>query len=120
MTIATRARALLGIAWVSLLGGAGWATEQYWVAPAGNDAAAGSRELPFRTIRHAVQAAHPGDTVFVQAGRYPEHVVITAEQGGRPDQWLTIAVAPRTRPSATEAVQPYSTGRAERSESMTL
>jgi hypothetical protein len=96
---------LLGIAWVSLLGGAGWATEQYWVAPAGNDAAAGSRQQPFRTIMHAVQAAHPGDTVFVQAGRYPEHVAIAAEQGGRPDQWLTIAAAPGDERQAVVGTQ---------------
>jgi hypothetical protein len=42
----------------------------YYVAPTGDDAAAGSIAAPFATIAHAQSVAAPGDTVYLRGGRY--------------------------------------------------
>ncbi|MEX2204672.1 MAG: right-handed parallel beta-helix repeat-containing protein [Myxococcota bacterium] len=44
------------------------------VSPTGNDGAAGSLALPYRTLRHALDRAGPGDTIYLHAGTYPEAV----------------------------------------------
>ena len=44
------------------------------VATTGNDGASGSLAAPYRTIRHALDEAGPGDTVYVHAGTYAEPV----------------------------------------------
>jgi hypothetical protein len=43
---------------------------EWYVAPAGSDAAAGSLEQPFATVQRAQKAAAPGDTVFLRGGTY--------------------------------------------------
>lgn len=43
-----------------------------FVAPSGDDSAAGSAEAPLRTIAHAASLAQPGDTVQIRAGLYRE------------------------------------------------
>ena len=70
------------------------AAAEYWVSASGDNAAKGSQDQPFRTIQRGVQAAAPGDTVYVRAGRYEEHVNVTAGKSGEPGKWLTIAAAP--------------------------
>jgi alpha-N-arabinofuranosidase len=47
---------------------------EFHVAITGNDANPGTKQLPFRTIQHAADAAQPGDVVTVQAGVYRERV----------------------------------------------
>ena len=42
----------------------------WFVAPAGDDAAAGSVEQPFATVQRAQKSAAPGDTVFIRGGTY--------------------------------------------------
>jgi Right handed beta helix region len=42
----------------------------WYVAPTGNDAAAGSLDQPFATIQRAQQFTAPGDTVFIRGGTY--------------------------------------------------
>lgn len=42
------------------------------VDPSGSDQNAGTEESPLRTIQEAIERAHPGETVFVRAGRYFE------------------------------------------------
>jgi parallel beta-helix repeat protein len=42
----------------------------YHVATSGNDNNSGTQSSPFRTLQKAVNAARPGDTVIVHAGRY--------------------------------------------------
>ncbi|BCU78668.1 pectate lyase [Luteolibacter sp. LG18] len=42
----------------------------WYVAPAGSDAGAGSLEKPFATVQRAQQAANPGDTVQIRGGTY--------------------------------------------------
>jgi hypothetical protein len=42
----------------------------FFVAPNGDDAAAGSLDKPFATIQRAQQSANPGDTVYIRGGTY--------------------------------------------------
>jgi Right handed beta helix region len=42
----------------------------WYVAPQGDDLAAGSIEQPFATVPRAQRAANPGDTVFLRGGTY--------------------------------------------------
>ena len=42
----------------------------WFVAPSGNDAAQGTKELPFATMQRAQQAASPGDVVYMRGGTY--------------------------------------------------
>ncbi len=67
---------------------------EFWVSPSGSDTATGSPQQPLRTIRRAVATAHPGDTVYVWAGRYEENVAVPAEKSGTVEKWLTISAAP--------------------------
>ena len=46
----------------------------FWVSSAGDDAATGSSEQPFRTIGRAAQLMQAGDTCHLGAGRYGETV----------------------------------------------
>jgi hypothetical protein len=57
-----------------------------FVAPTGDDTAAGDEAHPYRSIGRALEGAAPGTTVFVRAGRYHESVRITGLHGaaGRP------------------------------------
>lgn len=59
-----RAAALLLLA----AGPAGAAT--FYVAPGGNDAAAGTEAAPWQSFARAQAAVHPGDTVYFRGGRY--------------------------------------------------
>lgn len=47
---------------------------EYYVSTRGNDAGAGTKLSPWRTIQKAVDTLRPGDTANVLAGNYPEHV----------------------------------------------
>ena len=46
------------------------AETNWYVAPTGDDSAAGSLELPFATVQRAQTAASAGDTVFLRGGTY--------------------------------------------------
>lgn len=67
-----------------------------WVAPGGDDAAAGTATAPLRTIARGLALAGPGDTVVLRGGTYREAVVIA--KAGRADAPITIAAAPGERP----------------------
>ena len=43
---------------------------EFYVAPDGNDAAAGAIDSPFASLQRAQQAASPGDTVWIRGGQY--------------------------------------------------
>ena len=45
-------------------------SRELWVSPSGDDAAAGTKEAPFKTIAKAIAAAGPGEVVRVLAGTY--------------------------------------------------
>lgn len=59
------------------------------VAPSGDDAAAGTRKAPLRTLGKAVQAARSGGTIVLRGGTY--HETVTVPSGKR----LTIQSYPR-------------------------
>ncbi|HYW81400.1 MAG TPA: right-handed parallel beta-helix repeat-containing protein, partial [Thermoguttaceae bacterium] len=52
---------------------------EYVVAPTGDDAAAGNREAPFRTIGQAAIRMQPGDTCLIRGGDYFETVEPSAD-----------------------------------------
>ncbi len=63
------------------------------VAPQGSDAAAGSREHPWKTLAHAVPLLKPGDTLIVKPGEYRERLVIEAS-GSQEAGYITVQGEP--------------------------
>lgn len=55
-----------------------------YVAPAGDDAADGSRAHPWRSIQRAADVARPGDTIVVAPGSYAGFRLTRSGQAGRP------------------------------------
>jgi hypothetical protein len=49
---------------------ASYAAGAYYVAPNGNDSAAGTQAAPWATIAKAQSVVQPGDTVYLRGGRY--------------------------------------------------
>ena len=74
--------------------------------PRANDKNLGAEESPLRTIQAGVDAAKPGDTIWVKAGNYEEQVVITKSASmNRPivlsawkDDRVRIGFVPRPLP----------------------
>jgi hypothetical protein len=64
----------------------------YYVAPDGDDANAGTLTQPWRTIQHAADSLLPGDTAYIRAGVYHEHVVAT--RSGAAGALITLAAYP--------------------------
>jgi hypothetical protein len=62
-------------------------------APGAADTNAGTEEKPFKTIQHAADAARPGDTICVMAGKYDERVKVKA--GGEEGRPITFRAMPR-------------------------
>jgi len=69
----------------------------YYVAPTGDDANPGTLAQPWRTIQHAADQLTPGDTVYIRAGTYHEHVNVT--RSGSAGAWLTLAAYPGETPT---------------------
>ncbi len=86
------------------------AAANYYVAPAGDDAHAGTIAAPFATVQRAQEAVAPGDTVFLRGGRYvmredqiarQERIfayVTLLDKSGRPDQRIRYAAYPGEQP----------------------
>jgi nitrous oxidase accessory protein NosD len=71
------------------------APDALYVAPGGDDAAAGTAGAPWRTLQHAAAVAAPGTTVLVRAGTYAAFAVT---RSGQPDAPITFAAYPGERP----------------------
>ncbi len=56
----------------------------FYVAPTGNDAGAGSSLAPWKTLQHAVDSIHAGDTILVKSGTYAGCRIGTSGQPGAP------------------------------------
>ncbi len=86
----------LCLAWgffLSLAAGAAGAAE-YFVSPAGSDAAPGSVEAPWRTLQHAVEQVGPGDVITLEEGVYAGCRI---QVSGRPEAPITLQAAPGAR-----------------------
>lgn len=65
----------------------------YYVdARAGDDSAAGTKDHPWKSIRHAMPRLSPGDTLLLRGGTYYENV--TCAVVGEPDRPITIRSFP--------------------------
>jgi len=59
---------------------------------AGDDAAEGSLEKPWKTIQHAMEKLQPGDTLYLRGGSYFENVYCSVQ--GTPEKPITIRSYP--------------------------
>jgi uncharacterized protein YjdB len=67
-----------------------------YVDPAGNDANAGTRTAPWRTIQHAADVANPGDTVIVNNGVYTGGAtIVNITRSGTAAAWIVFRAANR-------------------------
>jgi len=57
-------------------GGANPTQPRRYVATNGDDALAGTEQLPWRTIQRAFDAAQPGETVYIKGGVYRERLTL--------------------------------------------
>jgi hypothetical protein len=69
-----------------------------WVSPDGNDAAAGTRDAPYRSIARGIQNLQPGDSVHVLSGTYRECLELGKEVSGTPDRPIILAGEGPTKP----------------------
>lgn len=63
-----------------------------YVSPDGSEDNPGTRESPVRFIKHAVEDAMPGDTVYLLPGQYFQRVATS--RPGKPDAPITITGSP--------------------------
>ena len=92
-----RAACLLACCSVALLGAAGHVLAATYVvdqaAPGAADSNPGTEDRPFKTVQRAAEAAQPGDTLCVMAGKYDERVKVKA--GGAEGKPVTFEAMPR-------------------------
>ena len=62
-------------------------------APGAADTNPGTEEKPFKTVQRAADAAKPGDTIYVMAGKYDERVRVKA--GGTEGKPVAFVAMPR-------------------------
>ena len=62
-------------------------------APSAADTNLGTEEKPFKTVQHAADAAQPGDTIYVMAGKYDERVKVKV--GGTEGKPVAFVAMPR-------------------------
>jgi hypothetical protein len=86
------------------------AAKEYYVAPNGSDAAAGTITAPFATVQRGQQAAEPGDTVMIRGGTYrlsnaqiagregPYACVTRLTKSGTPEQRINYWAYPGEQP----------------------
>lgn len=70
----------------------------YHVSTSGDDDGGGSEAQPWRTLQHALEALHPGDTLVVAGGTYRERLRDIHVRRGRDDAPITVEAAPGERP----------------------
>ena len=69
----------------------------YYVSTGGNDTNAGTLAAPWRTIQHAANSVHAGDTVEVEGGTYNEIVTMTTS-GNATAGYITFTNYPGQSP----------------------
>ncbi len=70
----------------------------YYVAPDGSDAAAGTRDAPFATIKKAAELAGPGQLVYLRGGTYSAVTKISLTKSGTASAPIRIRAYPGERP----------------------
>ncbi len=84
----------------------------YFVDPAkGDDAYAGSKDKPWKTMRHGVRQLKPGDTLFLREGIYYERVSLT--QSGTAEAPIIIAAYPGELPVLNGGLKEFEESPAE-------
>ena len=87
----------MALCWAGLAGTVEQARAAVYVvdqaAPGAADTNTGTEEKPFKTVQHAADAAKPGDTVYVMAGRYNERIKV--KTSGTEGQPITFEAMPR-------------------------
>ncbi|MBN2449951.1 MAG: right-handed parallel beta-helix repeat-containing protein [Lentisphaeria bacterium] len=73
------------------------------VSPEGADGAPGDAVRPFRSVQAAVDAATPGDTIWVRQGVYRESVVRRLQAAATGQARITLAAWPGQRPVVSGA-----------------
>jgi len=61
---------------------------EYYVAPGGNNSAAGSSAAPWATLQHAADVVGPGDRVVARAGNYKGFYLDTSGAAGSPIEFF--------------------------------
>src|SRR6266481_571120 len=72
----------------------------YYVALSGSDVAAGTAAAPWRTLQHAADSVHAGDTVLVQPGNYAGFSLSTSGTAAAPITFLAQGAVTITSPVA--------------------
>lgn len=57
----------------------------YYVSPTGDDSAPGSEKSPFKTLQHAADITHAGDTVIIRKGTYLQGMNLISRPAGSKD-----------------------------------
>ncbi len=73
-------------------------TAAYYVAPTGDDAAAGTKAAPFATIKKAAELAQPGQLVYLRGGTYLATTKIGLTRAGTAATPIRIRAYPGERP----------------------
>ncbi len=73
-----------------------------YVSPDGDDAAAGTRQNPWRTVQHAAESVGPGDVVYLRSGTYEDEIAL--ERSGAADGPIVFASEPAPDGGATDVV----------------
>jgi hypothetical protein len=69
-----------------------------YVSLSGSDGASGSQSSPWRTLKHALAALQPGDTLLVRGGTYLERVTGIGIHPGTAGSPIVVAAYPGERP----------------------
>jgi hypothetical protein len=64
----------------------------YYLSSQGNDSNPGTLDAPWQTIQKAADTLTAGESVYIRAGRYPEHVIL--QHSGETGREITYAAYP--------------------------
>jgi|GEM_PF-3033016 len=79
----------------------------YYVAPSGSDAGAGTLSAPFATIPKALSVVAAGDTIFLRGGIHPYSSTITIDKAGTAAAPIKLVAYPGEQPVLDFSTQPY-------------
>jgi hypothetical protein len=80
---------LLTVLLIAAMGGGGFAGDIF-VAPDGDDSRAGTIDRPLATLRVACARARAGDTIYLRAGTYHQHLYWDSGGNGAPEAFITL------------------------------